>query len=123
MTLEEIIAKYGLIILIVGIAVLLILILLITILIVKKKKNKKPRIIIDDDFIDSLIALYGGNNNIKEVNVENGRLKITVNDLDIVNLNGIKSYAESGVFVTGDVIKTLYKHDSEVIKKAINKKI
>ena len=44
------------------------------------------------------------------------RLKVTVNDLDLVNLDNLKTKAESGIFVTGNTIKTLYKLSSEEIK-------
>ena len=119
----KLIKENWLLLLIIGIVLIALIIFLITFIVLKKKKNKKPRIVIDEAFISSLIDLYGGATNINEVNVENGRLKIAVNDLDIVNLNGIKGIAESGAVVTGNIIKTLYKQDSLTIKKALDKKI
>ena len=85
---------------------------------------KKPkRIKVDDEFINNLVGLFGGIANISKVDVDNGRLKITVKDLDVVNLNGIKDIASAGVFVTGNIIKVLFKLDSQIIKKAIERKL
>ncbi len=89
----------------------------------KKKKNNTPKIKVDDEFITNLIGLYGGNSNISSVVVDNGRLNITVNDLENVNLNGLKEIATNGVFVTGSTVKTLFRLDSELIKKAIENRL
>ena len=73
--------------------------------------------------INNLLSLLGEKDNINQINVDNGRLKITVNDLDKVNLEGIKAVATSGVFVTGNIIKTLFRLDSETIQKALNARL
>ena len=67
--------------------------------------------------------LLGDKDNIKDVNVDNGRLKITVDNLELVNLEGIKEIATSGVFVTGNIIKTLFRLDSITIKKEIESRL
>lgn len=102
-----------------GAVVLIIAILLI--LFTKKGSKKGPKI--DDEFINNLLSLLGEKDNINQINVDNGRLKITVNDLDKVNLEGIKAVATSGVFVTGNIIKTLFRLDSETIQKALNARL
>lgn len=87
-----------------------------------KRKNKK-RIKVDDQFIRNLIEYYGGNHNIREVSIENARLKILVQDVDVVNLSALKEVSQSGVFVTGNYVKTLFKLDSGLIKAALEKKL
>lgn len=104
------------------IAVVIVAVIALVIFFIVKRKPKS-RIIVDDEFMNSLIELLGNINNIKEVNVDNGRLKITVNDLDAVNLEGLKIIAESGIFVTGNIIKILFKLDSLTIKKALEKRM
>lgn len=94
---------------------------LIIFIIIKNNKKKPKHIKVDDEFTNNLVSLLGGKENIEEVNVDNGRLKFTVSNLDSVDLNGIKAIATSGVFVTGNIIKTLFKLDSQIIKKAIEK--
>lgn len=84
-----------------------------------KKKNKKNTISVA--FIDSLLVALGTKSNIIDVEVEQGRLKILVNDLELVNLDQIKSLTDSGVFVTGNYIKVLFREDSQEIKKALTK--
>ncbi|MBQ9448557.1 MAG: hypothetical protein IJU60_01620 [Acholeplasmatales bacterium] len=87
------------------------------------KKKREPKIIVDETFVNNLVEYLGDIKNVKEVNVDNGRLKIEVNDLDLVKLDEIKSLALNGIFVTGNVIKILFKYDSETIKKAINSRL
>ena len=101
--------------------VLLVIILAVATIIIIK--NKKPRIKVDEAFIDRLMELLGSDN-LAGVSLDNGnRLKIEVKDLDIVDLNGLKEISESGVFVTGNIIKILFKLDSVTIKQALEKRI
>ncbi len=86
-------------------------------------KYSTPKIKIDDEFIENLINLYGDKNNISKVSTDNGRLKVEVKDLDIVKLESLKEISTNGVFVTGNTIKTLFRHDSELIKKELEKRI
>lgn len=95
-------------------------IVLIIVFVVLKGKNKPKHIKVDDEFTNNLINLLGGKDNIEEVTVDNGRLKFQVANLDTVDLEGIKTIATSGVFVTGNIIKTLFKLDSQIIKKALD---
>ena len=117
-------SKYLLIGLIVCIAVIVLAILVILIVVFSKRnKTKQPRIKLNDEFITNLISLLGEKENINEINVDNGRLKITVSDLDKANREGIKAIATSGVFVTGSTIKTLFRLDSATIKKEIDARL
>ena len=102
------------------IVVLLVLVALALVFILKKKKTG---IKVDDAFIEKLLSLFGSANNIAGCKVDNGRLKIEVKDLDLVDLNGLKEISESGVFVTGNIIKILFKLDSLTIKQALEKRI
>lgn len=107
-------------------AVLVVIVIAVLATIILKKRNsntKSPKIVVDDEFITNIISLFGGKDNIKSVVVDNGRLNITTENLDLVNLNGIKEIATNGVFVTGSTIKTLFRLNSETIKQAIDKKI
>lgn len=115
-TLTVVIAVIAVILIIVVAAVIALAIVL-----TKKKKNKK--ISVDDEFIDTLVFNYGGLDNLVSVDIENARVKITVEDIDKVNLDELKKQTESGVFVTGYTVKTLYKLDSEKIKKSLELRI
>lgn len=108
---------------IIGCGVLCLCAILAIILLVKKKNKKPKHIKVDEEFINNLIHLLGEKDNINDVTVDNGRLKFNVVDLDKVDLNGIKAIATSGVFVTGNIIKTLFKLDSQVIKQALEKNL
>lgn len=86
-----------------------------------KRKNKRPKI--DENFINNIIVLYGNKENISKVSTDNGRLKIEVNDLEKVELEKLKEISTNGVFVTGSVVKTLFREDSELIKKELEKRL
>ncbi len=104
-------------------AVLLVVAIIFFIIVKTKKKGKQPRIKLNDEFITNLLSLLGEKENVSDVKVDNGRLKITVNDLDKANLEGIKEIATSGVFVTGTTIKTLFRLDSATIKKELDSRL
>ncbi len=109
---------WGYILIGVGLALVLCLALVLVIL---KSKKKKPKIKIDDAFINELVTNYGGIDNITSTNVDNGRLKIEVKDLELAKLENLKNMSTGGIFVTGNVIKTLYRLDSKTIKDEIDK--
>ena len=102
---------------------LLLAVLIVTTLLFFKGLKSEIHDMDYNEFINNLIDLLGGIKNIEDVKVDNGRLKLAVLDLEKVNLNGIKEIATSGVFVTGNNIKTLFKLDSQLIKSRIEKMI
>ena len=113
---------FSLTIFLIAIAVFVVLVISIVLVIVLIK-NKKPKINVNNEFIDELVLNYGGIDNILSVEIENARLKITVSDLDLVNLEKLKALAESGIFVTGNTVKSLYKLNSEQIKKSLESRL
>ncbi len=105
-------------IVVICLAVLVVCLLVLALILIKKKRKPKG-VKVNDEFINQLIENYGGIQNINSVEIENSRLKITVDDLDLVKLDALKQQAESGIFVTGNTVKTLYKLSSEQIKKSL----
>ena len=103
--------------------VLALIIIIIVLILLFKNKKKSPKIKVDSAFIDNVINLLGGIDNLLSTEVENGRLRLKIKNLDIVNLDGLKGLSQAGVFVTGDCIKLLFKTDSQTIKKELDKKI
>lgn len=81
----------------------------------RENKNKVEHIIVDTIFMESLISGLGDLSNISTVSIDNGRLKFKVNDLDLLNTNKLKELSTSGVFITGNNVKLLFKYDSEAI--------
>jgi len=108
---------WGYILIGVGLALVLCLAFILVIL---KTKKKKSKIKIDDVFINELVSNYGGIENIVSTNVDNGRLKIEVKNLELAKLENLKNMSTGGIFVTGNVIKTLYRLDSKTIKDEID---
>ncbi len=101
---------------------LLLLIILFIVLIKKKKKTKKVRVKIDESFIDTLLLGLGGRSNIKEMIIDNGRLKFNIINLKDLSKDHLDKVSQSGVFITGSFVKLLFKYDSLEIKKVLEGK-
>ena len=100
-------------------ALILILGVFIAFYYLKKKQNKS---IVNPDFIAALLLYLGGNNNILKVEFEQSRLKIEVNELYLVDLEKLKTLTDKGIFVTGNIIKALFKDEAINIKNALEKR-
>ena len=109
--------------LLVGIVVGVILILGIVFLLVfglrSKRENQVNRVVIDEQFISDLLAGLGQLANIENVCIDNGRVKFKVVDLDVVNGDALKELSTSGVFITGNNVKLLFKYDSNSIMEEL----
>lgn len=101
----------------------IVLVLAFLVILFLRFRKKENRIVIDDVFINNLIVFLGGNDNISNVEVDNARLKFVLKNVKLAKLEEIKALATSGVFVTGNVVKTLFKFDSKTIKNAVEKKL
>ena len=104
------------------VAICVVLIAALIIYLVIKNKNK-GHVKVDNEFIDNIILDLGGKENIKDVNVDNARLKIGVNNLDLIKADELHLKSPSGVFITGNNIKLLFKYDSQAIKREIDKRM
>lgn len=104
-----------------GILLGVLVIVFILLLVLSKKKNKNPKVIINQEFLNDLIRKLGTKENINKISVENQKLIVDVKNLDLVKLDEIKEMANSGVFVTGTTIKTLFKYDSALLKREIDR--
>lgn len=80
-----------------------------------KRENKITHVVVDEKFVLDLLNGLGEQTNIKEVSIDNGRLKFKVSDLELLNTETLKSLSTSGVFISGNNVKLLFKYDSEVI--------
>lgn len=81
----------------------------------REKEVNKEHVIVDEEFMNTLLTGMGDIINIATVSIDNGRLKFKVNDLDLVNGDILKELSTSGVFITGNNVKLLFKYDSKVI--------
>lgn len=116
MTREEIILLTS-----IGIASLILLFVIIYLVLKKPKRKKKRKSLINQEFIGKIVEDLGGKENIKSIDVIETKLKIMVNDLKIVKLDELKEQTTSGVFVSGNTIKILFKYDSKELKDELNR--
>lgn len=87
-----------------------------------KREKKVVHVVIDEKFISDLLLGLGSEGNIKEVSIDNGRVKFKVNDLDSLDTDTLKTLSSSGVFITGNNVKLLFKYDSAVIFEELIKR-
>lgn len=80
-----------------------------------KREVKEQGVVVDEQFIQDLLKGLGGMVNVETVSLDNGRIKFKVKDLDLVNGEALKALSTSGVFITGNNVKLLFKYDSKVI--------
>ena len=88
-------------------------------ILVNKAKKGDKKIKIDAEFINNLVTVLGGKENVLSVTNENGRIKFELSDLEKANLQGLKDLSQNGVFVTNNTVKTLFPHDAKTISNAI----
>lgn len=85
---------------------------LIVVLIIKKKAPKiKIQAPIEDEKIQSFIECYGGLENIVKVELDGRRLKLLLNQMDIVDIERFKSLGATGIFISGKQIKMVLPYD------------
>lgn len=76
------------------------------------KKEKSPKI--DVKWILALL----GENNIKAIEQVQSRVRITVNNLELVNLEGLKEQT-NGVFLKGNLVVVTFKNNTEEIVESL----
>ena len=89
-----------------------------------RKKEAKPgeRVVVDEEFITTMLHGLGELNNINGVSVDNGRVKFSVKDLELLVTDELKALSSSGVFITGNNVKLLFKYDSNTIVSALEER-
>ena len=89
-----------------------------------RKKDAKPseRVVVDEEFITTMSHGLGKLHNINSVSVDNGRVKFSVKDLELLVTDELKALSTSGVFITGNNVKLLFKYDSNTIVSALEER-
>lgn len=89
-----------------------------------RKKEAKPgeRVVVDEEFITTMLHGLGELNNINSVSVDNGRVKFSIKDLELLVADELKALSTSGVFITGNNVKLLFKYDSNTIVSALEER-
>ena len=100
--------------------VLFVILVLVIIFLVRKKPKRKRKNNIDQEFINQIVTFLGVKENIDNIDVVETKLKINVVNLKLCQLENLKNITEGGIFVTGNVIKILFKYDSNELKEELN---
>ena len=78
----------------------------------KPKIKDKP---LSEEEINAVINLFGGKENIKNVSKEGSRYSFKLDKVEKCNLEKIKEFGATGVFVSGDVVKLIFPFNADVI--------
>jgi len=105
-----------------GVILILALILFLTCGFRFKRKNFGNKVVIDESYINMLIEALGGFDNINGVSLDNGRVKFIINDLDKIVDDKLKELSSSGVFVSGNNLKMLFRYESVNVVNSLKAK-
>ncbi len=83
-------------------------------------KKKKKRIVVDEELILNFINYLGSKENIINYSIDGSRVKVEVKNVNLCNLEEIKSISSGGVFVTGNFVKASFKYSASDIIKMLN---
>jgi phosphotransferase system IIB component len=85
-----------------------------------RKPKENDRRAIEPQFILQLKNAFGFSN-IKQITLEHERVKFTVENIKMVDLDALKSLSNKGVFVKGKDITMTFVYDPKIIKNEIEK--
>ena len=111
-------------IVIIAICIALLILLIIGLFFVKKSKSKNDKEVykVDAAFIDRVLKSLGTINNIKKISIDNRRLAFDLINTTSADFTDLKVLSKTGVFVTKNTVKVLFKYDSDKIKMEIEKR-
>ena len=107
------------------ILIAVVLIVLVWFIFAKGLKNKKPKEVTLKDIpidLEALINAFGGIDNIRETEAQGSKIRVFVENDDLVKVNVLKELGASGVIqATGKVTVILGKFSDE-ISRVVNEK-
>ena len=104
---------------IIPIAVLLILAIIFRIKNAKKKAKEREKAKPDEGQAEIFLKAYGGKENIKEVELERSKIKVKVNDVELVDGEKLKELGATGVLLVGDEVRCSFGDNAENIYELI----
>lgn len=93
-------------------AIIIFAFVVFTINIIKRTKKTK-KVATNPINSESELVIAFGKDNIKKVDMEMSRITITLDNVDMVDTEKIKSLGASGVLIVGNQIKCSFKEDIE----------
>ncbi|HHU56118.1 MAG TPA: PTS transporter subunit EIIB [Acholeplasmataceae bacterium] len=105
----------------VPIAIIFILIIVAFVLRIKKYNQLKK---VSEEVVDSFqqkefLDIYGGQDNIINVNHEMSRITVEVRSVEKVNLEKLQEFGAKGVLVTGNTVKASFGDRAQYIYKLL----
>lgn len=106
------------------IAIVVVILILLVLFFVKRSKKTSPKdvYVVDENFITRVIKTLGTISNIVKISIDDRRLAFELKDLTKTDFPDLKELSKTGVFVTKNTVKVLFKYDSDKIKMEIEKR-
>lgn len=79
----------------------------------------KSRIRVNDALIETVLQAFGGEENIMDVSYEHSRLKVTLHDVKKIDVEAIKAFGATGVFIAGNKLQAFVGTDAKELEKAL----
>ncbi|AJC67137.1 glucose PTS transporter subunit EIIB [Dickeya zeae] len=84
--------------------------------------HPKPPVELSDDDkqqIQRLLQLFGGRENIEQVDACITRLRVTVKDLSVVDSQGLQQEGALGVIILGQQVHAIFGKQSDTLRKLL----
>lgn len=75
--------------------------------------------IIDDERVNFLVDVLGGIDNINAIDVRTSRVKFNLNDVEAIDLEGLKELGTSGIFISGNSLQAIFGEQALLIVEKI----
>ncbi len=102
-----------------GTSIFILLLFIATIYFINKSKKQNKKID-STKLVETIFSIFS-KDNIVDVESEVSRVKITVKDIEVINLDRLEEITE-GVFISGNTMKIIFKNaDSDLAEEIKNK--
>lgn len=83
-------------------------------------KQQAPSVKVNQEVVEKFLELFGGKDNIINVNYEQSRLRVEVKDVKKLKLEELKSLGAKGAFVAGNKLQAVIGSNASQLENAIN---
>lgn len=83
------------------------------------KKQQETKVTVSDELVEKFLQLLGGKDNIISVSYEHSRLKVELNNINLIDVQEIKNLGASGIFIAGNKLQAIIGNNAYELEKAL----
>ena len=88
-----------------------------------RPEQKKEQTLLELPPVEPIIDAVGGASNIKAITAESTRIKLQLDDVDLINQEELKTIATEGAYLAGDQLQISYKEHATEIAERLQKEL